>query len=52
MKICARCDMPIRGTDYAKYDIAAPTGGGATIYLHVELCKKVPTQTTQVSLRH
>ncbi|MFF4350667.1 hypothetical protein [Streptomyces sp. NPDC001530] len=53
MKFCGRCDKPIRdGEKYTAHDIASASVGGTTVYRHVALCKPVPTQTTQVSLRH
>jgi len=53
VKFCGRCDQPIRdGEKYTAHDMPSSSGAGITIYRHVDLCKKVPTQTTQVSLRH
>ncbi len=53
MKICGRCDRSIRdGEPYTSHDICSASGGGATVYRHVALCPKVPTQTTQGSVRH
>ncbi|MFI1287471.1 hypothetical protein ACH4VM_02985 [Streptomyces sp. NPDC020792] len=51
--ICGRCDQPIRdGEPYTAYDIEAASGPGATVYLYVAKCKRVPVQTTQVTPRH
>lgn len=53
VNFCGRCDEPIRpGEQYTTHDILSPSAGGATVYRHVELCKKVPIQTTQASVRH
>ncbi|MCZ4515406.1 hypothetical protein O3Q52_46300 [Streptomyces sp. ActVer] len=53
MKICGRCDQSIQGRQkYTTHDIPSPSGPGATVYLHVAPCKRVPTQTTQDSLYH
>ena len=50
---CARCDQPIRPDQpYEKRDIPSPSGAGATVYLHAKLCQRVPTQSTQASIRH
>jgi hypothetical protein len=46
--ICGRCDKPIRpGQQYEKRDIPSPSTGGDTVYLHRQLCVKVPFQSTQ-----
>ncbi|MFC8201264.1 hypothetical protein ACFUTV_38590 [Streptomyces sp. NPDC057298] len=53
MKICGRCDQSIRpGQPYTTHDIPSPSGPGATVYRHVAVCKPVPIQTSQVSIRH
>lgn len=53
MKICGRCDKPIRdGQKYTTHDIDAPSGGGDIVYRHVAECTPVPIQTTQASIRH
>lgn len=51
--ICGRCDRAIRpGEKYTVHDILSPTGPGATVFLHASLCRKVPIQTAQISLRY
>jgi hypothetical protein len=51
--ICGRCDRAIRkGEPYTEHEITRPTGPGALVYRHVELCRKVPTRSTQASIRH
>lgn len=51
--ICGRCDKPILpDEEFTLYDIARPSGPGTTVYRHVELCKRVPIQTTQQLIRH
>lgn len=51
--ICGRCDRSIHKDEpYSVHDMPSPTGPGTTVYRHVDPCKKVPTQTSQVSLRH
>jgi hypothetical protein len=53
VKICGRCAQSIRGGErYTAHPITSPSGPGMTVYRHVALCKPVPTQTTQVSMRH
>ena len=53
MKICGRCDQSIRdGEKYTTHPVPGATYGGGTVYLHVDPCKQVPTQTSQVSIRH
>jgi hypothetical protein len=53
MKICGRCDQPIRaGEPHSEHPIDAPSQGGTTVYRHLRGCRRVPTQTTQASLRH
>ncbi|MDQ1037289.1 hypothetical protein QFZ75_003705 [Streptomyces sp. V3I8] len=48
MRICGRCDKPIRPTQaHTAYDIPSPTGPGTTVFLHVAPCPKAPFQTTQ-----
>lgn len=48
MKICGRCDQPIRdGEEYTEYDIPSPSLGGTVVYRHTGRCQQVPTQTTQ-----
>ncbi|WP_329545582.1 hypothetical protein OG548_14485 [Streptomyces sp. NBC_01356] len=53
MKICGRCDQPIReGQPHTEHSVDSPSLGGTVVYLHVERCRRVPTQSNQVSLRH
>jgi|GEM_PF-3515393 len=53
IRFCGRCDQSIRRDEpYTAYPIDRPTGAGMTVYLHVDLCRKVPTQTTQASIRY
>lgn len=43
---CDRCGMPIRpGEKFDTHEIDQPTGTGATVRLHAELCKR--PRTTQ-----
>lgn len=50
MKICGRCDQPIRqGQKYTEHHIDSASGPGATVYRHVKLCQRPPTQTAPVS---
>lgn len=51
--ICGRCDRPISpGEEYTCHDMQSASGGGITVFRHVDPCKRVLIQTTQVSLRH
>ncbi|MFE9764599.1 hypothetical protein ACFYPC_08730 [Streptomyces sp. NPDC005808] len=53
MKICGRCDEPIRpGQPSTEHPIDSPSLGGTVVYRHVQECRRVPTQTNQASLRH
>lgn len=53
MKICVHCDKSIKdGEGYTPIDKMSPSAGGTTLYRHVDPCKPVPIQTTQVSLHH
>lgn len=47
--ICGRCDKPILpGQPYTSHDIEAASGPGATVFIHVEWCKRKPTQSAPV----
>lgn len=50
MKICGRCDKPIRdGEPYTKYEMEGATGAGCTVYRHDSHdCTPLPTQTGPV----
>lgn len=49
--ICARCQKPIPpGKPYDKYIPDSGTGTAPTVYLHAELCKKVPHQSVPESM--
>lgn len=53
MRICGCCDKLIQADEpYTAYDIPSPSGPGTTVYLHLALCRRVPTQTSQSSIRH
>lgn len=52
-KIYGRCDEWIRtGEEYTEHDIPSPSGAGATVYRHTELCERPPTQTAPVDQAH
>jgi hypothetical protein len=49
--ICARCDQPIRdGEPYDEVDKFSPSGAGATLLVHRELCERPPTQTAPLEI--
>lgn len=51
--ICARCDKAIRpGQPYTHHVKDSGSVAGATVYLHVASCRRVPIQTSQDSIRH
>ncbi|NEE11977.1 hypothetical protein G3M58_36665 [Streptomyces sp. SID7499] len=53
MKICARCNMPLRdGDDFDSDYIPSASGAGITIYRHRQPCKRTDAPTTQADLRH
>lgn len=49
---CAHCDQPILpDQQYTHHDIEAASGPGTTVFIHVEQCKRKPTQTAPVLIR-
>lgn len=44
--MCARCDMPLRdGDDFTTHSVDSPTGGGITVHLHTNPCRRTQQQT-------
>lgn len=44
--MCDRCGQPIRsGEKFTTASKDSASGSGGTVTLHIELCKKPPTQT-------
>lgn len=50
---CDHCGRPIQtGEKFSTYTKASASGGGGTVTLHRELCKKPPTQTYPADRSH
>lgn len=45
-RYCGRCGLLIAGgEEWTKYEHSSGSAGGTTVYLHAELCERLPTQT-------
>lgn len=45
-KYCGRCGLLIaEGEEFIKHEHSSASAAGATVYLHIEPCRKPPTQT-------